>query len=150
GDHRAWSQFAEMYVPLVYGYVRKQGLQDADAADLAQEVLHTVSAAIRTFDYDPARGTFRAWLFTVVRNKLRDWRGRQARPGRGTGESGVQRLLEEQPAPDDERALWEAEFQRQLYAWAAERVSAQVGPSTWQAFHRTAIEGCSGKDVAAE
>ena len=39
----AWSQFVDIYLPLIYGYVRKHGLQDADAADLAQEVLHTVA-----------------------------------------------------------------------------------------------------------
>src|SRR5437868_6432315 len=38
-DGVAWSEFVEVYAPLVYGYARKQGLQDADAADVTQEVL---------------------------------------------------------------------------------------------------------------
>ena len=45
GDADAWRQFVRIYAPVVYGYARKRGLQDADAADLTQEVLHAVTTA---------------------------------------------------------------------------------------------------------
>src|SRR5438132_9043989 len=86
-DSQAWSQFVDLYAPLVYGFARKHGLQDADAADLTQDVLQAVSGGIRRLDYDPRRGPFRAWLFTVVRNKLRNFLAAQKRPGRGTGDT---------------------------------------------------------------
>ncbi|HKB35845.1 MAG TPA: sigma factor, partial [Gemmataceae bacterium] len=38
-DREAWRQFVELYAPLVYRFARRRGLQDADAADLAQDVL---------------------------------------------------------------------------------------------------------------
>src|SRR3954452_21808877 len=69
-DREAWGQFVEIYAPLVYDLARRRGLQDADAADLTQEVLRSVSSAIGRLDYDPARGTFRGWLFTVTRNAI--------------------------------------------------------------------------------
>ena len=72
-DAAAWGQFVELYAPPVYACARRQGLQDADAADLTQDVLRAVSGAFRRGDYDVARGRFRAWLFTVVRNRLRDF-----------------------------------------------------------------------------
>jgi hypothetical protein len=31
-DGAAWTGFVDLYAPLVYGYARKVGLQDADAA----------------------------------------------------------------------------------------------------------------------
>jgi RNA polymerase sigma-70 factor (ECF subfamily) len=68
-DGPAWAQFVEVYAPPVYGFARRQGLQDADAADLTQEVLQTVAAAIRRLDYDRGRGSFRGWLFSVVRSR---------------------------------------------------------------------------------
>src|SRR6201982_2616634 len=77
-DAAAWKEFVELYAPLVYGYARKQGLQDADAADLCQEVLGAVAGAVGRLEYDPQRGAFRNWLFTVVRNKLSNWRSAQA------------------------------------------------------------------------
>src|SRR3954464_229735 len=80
-DEAAWAEFVDLYAPLVYGYARKQGLQDADAADLSQDVLGAVCGAVGRLEYDPRRGAFRNWLFTVVRNKLSNWRrARKNRP----------------------------------------------------------------------
>ena len=63
----AWNDFLDLYGPLVYGYARKQGLQDADAADLSQDVLIAVAGAVGRLEYDPSYGAFRNWLFTAVR-----------------------------------------------------------------------------------
>src|SRR5438067_13267951 len=76
-DEAAWTEFVNLYAPLIYGYLRKQGLQDADAVDLSQEVISAVAGAVGRLDYDPHRGTFRTWLFTVVRRKLSNWRRAQ-------------------------------------------------------------------------
>jgi RNA polymerase sigma factor (sigma-70 family) len=149
-DAGAWRQFGELYEPLVYGYARKHGLQDADAADLTQDVLRLVAGAVRGLDYDPARGSFRGWLFTVVRNQLRKFLHRQQRPGRGTGDTDAQRLLEEQPAPEEEQASWDEEYGRRLFAYAAEVVRGDFQEATWQAFWRTAVEGRPAKLVAEE
>src|ERR1700730_3538749 len=73
-DERAWSQFVDLYAPLVSGYARRHGLKDADAADLMQGVLRSVAIAVRRLDYDPRRGSFRGWLFTIVRNQLATFR----------------------------------------------------------------------------
>jgi RNA polymerase sigma-70 factor (ECF subfamily) len=148
-DDAAWSQFVEIYAPLVYGFARKHGLQDADAADLTQDVLQAVSGGIRRLDYDPRRGTFRGWLFTVVRNKLRNFRAAQNRPGRGTGDSDAQHLLQELPAREqDETAWWDQEYERRVFSWAAEEVRGAFRPATWQAFWQTAVEGKTGPEVA--
>ena len=39
GDEDAWQQFLELYAPVVFRLYRRRGLQDADAADLTQDVL---------------------------------------------------------------------------------------------------------------
>src|SRR6266478_3122201 len=89
-DDAAWREFIDLYAPLVYGYARKQGLQEADAADLSQEVLGAVAGAVNRLDYDPRRGAFRNWLFTVVRRKLSNWRRKTRRkPAEGNGASEV-------------------------------------------------------------
>lgn len=150
-DDDAWSQFVEIYAPLVYGYARKHGLQDADAADLTQDVLQAVSGAIRSFEYDPRRGSFRGWLFTVARNKLRNFLTVQNRPGRGSGDSDVQQRLNELPAREDEQsAWWDEEYERRVFAWASEQVRGRFCESTWQAFWQTAVEGKTGPQAARE
>jgi RNA polymerase sigma factor (sigma-70 family) len=144
-DAPAWGQFVDLYAPPVYACARRHGLQDADAADVTQDVLRAVHGAFRRGDYDPNRGRFRAWLITIVRNKLRDFvtaRGR--RRGDPAG-------LENLPAPNgDPAAIFEQECERRLFAWAAEQVRGRFQPATWQAFWRSAVDGASGKAVAAE
>src|SRR5438105_14026298 len=94
-DHQAWGQFVEIYAPMVYGYALKQGLQDADAADLTQDVLRAVARSAARLNYDPARGTFRGWLFRVVRNELADFGAARRRHRPGSGDTAVKRRLEE-------------------------------------------------------
>src|SRR5262245_33866591 len=149
GDVEAWRQFVRLYAPVVYRYGRRHGLQDADAADLTQEVLRAVSAHVGRLDYDPARGSFRGWLFTVARHKRCDLRARRLRPGQGSGDSGVRAVPEAQPAPE-ERDAWDHDLREAVFAWAVEHVRPAVTPTTWRAFQLTAVEGKSGQEVAAE
>jgi len=149
-DRQAWAQFVELYAPLIYGYARKRGLQDADAADLTQVCLRQVAAHVGSLEYDPSRGTFRGWLFTIVRNRLHDFRNRPRQLHQGSGDSRMQQFLETQPAPQpDETGEWDREYRRGLLAWAAEQVRPEVQEATWQAFWQTAVECKPGKEVAS-
>ena len=147
-DERAWAQFVDLYAPLVYGYARRHGLQDADAADVTQTVLRAVASAIGRFHYDPKRGSFRGWFFTIVRNKVLTFLSNRHDFCQGTGDPATQHLLEAQPAPDQETAAWESEYEQRVFAWAVEQVRPHVHESTWQAFWQTAVEGRSAKEVA--
>src|SRR5690242_10686647 len=69
-DVDAWREFVQIYGPVVYRFARNRGLQDADAADLMQDVLRSVARNAPKMEYDPGRGTFRGWLYTVTRNKI--------------------------------------------------------------------------------
>ena len=55
-DRAAWQQFVQLYGSLVYGFARQRGLQDADAADLTQEVFLAVARAMGRWRYDPQLG----------------------------------------------------------------------------------------------
>ena len=148
-DERAWSEFLEIYGPLVRRLAQRRGLQEADAADLAQEVFRAVAGAIDRYDPDPARGSFRAWLFRIARNLMVNLLASQRRHPRGSGDSDVARALEQQPAPEgEETILFEGEYRRRLFAWAAERVRPEFRPATWQAFWRTGVEGQEPAAVA--
>jgi len=150
-DQRAWGEFVEVYSPLVYGFARKQGLQDADAVDLTQEVLRVVSRSIGRLDYDAERGSFRGWLFTIVRNELKDWFAKQRSAVVGTGDSSDARQILEIPNSSDELSgLWEREHQQRVFTWATDRIRSEVSESTWQAFWKSTVENQSGKVIAAE
>lgn len=146
-DDEAWSQFVDIYAPLVYGFARKHGLQDADAADLTQDVLRGVARGAGQLAYDRERGTFRGWLFTVARNALCNFLIVQKRQIQGSGDSDVKEMLENQPASEDE-AAWDLDYEKRLFTWAAERVRHEFKDSTWQAFWRTAVQGETVKETA--
>lgn len=151
-DHDAWVRFVDLYGPLIYGFLRKRGLQDADAADLTQDVLRQVASAVKDFDYDTTRGSFRSWLLTIVQNRhISRWRkeGHREQP---VGDSQAHRRLNEIPQPEnsDLSSEWDADYERQLFHYSANLVRQDFTPTTWQAFWKTAVDGQSGKDVADE
>jgi len=88
-DEESWRTFVSIYAPLIYRSCRRRGLQDADAADVGQEVLVQVARSIRDFEYQPGRGRFRDWLGAVVRNMVGKFLENQVRGVRGAvvGES---------------------------------------------------------------
>ena len=129
---------------------RKRGLQDADAADLMQDVMRSVSSAIGRLDYDRNQGTFRGWLFTITRNKIFNFlSARRLRP-QGSGDSTTNRLLDSQPDSSDGSDTWEMEYQRRLAALAMDRVKSEFQDNTWRAFWLTAVEGVAAADAASK
>ena len=147
-DTAAWHQFVELYGRLVYGFARDRGLQDADAADLTQEVFLDLAPKAGRWRYEPGRGSFRAWLFGVTRHKLARFFERRGAAAVG-GTAANQRLAEE-PTAEDLEAGWEKEFRQQLFRVAAAKIEGEFAPNTWRAFWRTAVDGAEGAAVAAE
>jgi len=150
GDEVAWSQFVDLYGPLVYGFLRGKGLQDADVADLTQDVLRQVSVSVKSLEYDAQRGSFRSWLFTVVLNRLRNFQRDEAVRARGAGGTDAWEQLN---ALSDEAASespvdWDRAYERQLFHYAASLIRRDFSPATWQAFWMTAVDEQPAKDVA--
>src|SRR5262245_16649043 len=138
-DRVAWGEFVHLYAPLIHAYGQRRGLQDSDAADLTQEVLRCLARAAPDFQYDPARGSFRGWLFTVTRNALRKLAARKAQQAGGSGDTQVRQILEQQPDPATDEEHWRREYQWNLFQWASAKVRAEFREPTWLAFWRTAV-----------
>ena len=148
-DPDAWVRLTELYGPLLDQWCSRAGLQQADAADVKQEVFAAVLNGIGGFRHDRPGDTFRGWLYAVTRNKIRD----RARRGEAQGPGGTDaqiriaslpanELEEELPAdPDSERAQ---------YLRAIELVRGEFEPKTWDAFLRVTVDGRNAADVALE
>jgi RNA polymerase sigma factor (sigma-70 family) len=148
-DEVAWREFVELYEPLVYRLARGKGLQDSDARDICQEVLHAVARAAERWDSDPARGSFRGWLSRVTRNLVINFLARREEPG--TGRTSMVELLEAQPKNDlSVSDLFDVEFRRRVFHWAAEKVEKDFTKDTWQAFWRSAVDGETPGQVAQD
>lgn len=146
GDGEAWDEFVGFYTPLIHRYCQRRGLQDADAADVTQEVMLAVSGAIGRFELKPIKGAFQSWLFRITHNTFVDFLDRRRRDLHGGG-TAAHRILEAQPNPgaDD---LWNREHQRWMFEWACCQVRGEFEETTWQAFWRTAVDNLKGDEVA--
>lgn len=142
GDQAAWQTFVEIYQPLIVGQCRKSGMQAADAEEICQEVLARVAESIRKFDYDPQRGRFRGWLYTVVRSRISAYFA-----GKPRQRSASDATLAAAPAAISEPD-WEREYVDRLFDWACQRARGDVKPNT--SFQATAVENRPVEVVAAE
>lgn len=140
-DNDAWQQFLDLYGQTIFQFVRSRGLQDADAADLVQEVFRRVGNAIGRLDYEKQKGGFRAWLFTITRNCLNTFFKKRQKTIQGINDSNPAATLGQLASSKDELdERWEMEFQRQLMAKAIEVIRPKTEPNTWAAFEMTAVQ----------
>jgi RNA polymerase sigma-70 factor (ECF subfamily) len=145
-DAEAWRTFVDLYLPLVYRYCRKRGLQDADARDVSQQVLASVHRAIDKFEYDPQRGRFRGWLGTIAAHEIGRYLARDRRPGKGGGGGAGNHLAEQAGGEVD--SAWQEEFNAHIFASALDRVKPGFDELTWQAFDRTWLGDADPQEVA--
>jgi RNA polymerase sigma-70 factor (ECF subfamily) len=152
-DPAAWDRFARLYGPLVYGWCRRAGLRDDDAADVAQEVFRGVAVGIDQFRRDRSGDSFRGWLRGIARHKLLDHYRRVAgQPDAAGGSAALVRLgqVASDPAADDPPPGEAARDLALLARRAMDLVRTDFHEATWRAFWETAVEGRPPADVAAE
>jgi RNA polymerase sigma-70 factor (ECF subfamily) len=127
-------------------------LQGDDAADVAQEVFGVLVARIVDFRRDRPNDTFRGWLRTITRNKIRDHFRHRVRSVVGQGGSDANQLLAQvaQALPETPSSELEDAEGRALDQAVVELVRASVEPHTWQAFWMVSIEGRPAAHVADE
>lgn len=147
-DQEAWSEFVEIYRPVIWRLARGKGLQEADAQDLVQQVLLNVSRAVAQWQPDSERARFRTWLNRVAENAI--WNALcRRRPDRGSGNSEIHAILDLHP--DDaaaDTALLRLEHRREVFRWAARQVRPEFQAHTWDAFWLTAVEDWDIERVA--
>lgn len=150
-SQEAWQRLIEIYSPLLHHWLLRFEVEKADADDLTQEVLLTVSREIPRFQHSGRAGAFRSWLRTILVNRLRDfWRSKKYGPVAAGGSSWVEQL--EQLADESSNASreWNLEHDRHVMAQLLESVRPRFEPKTWEAFHRQMFEGQRADIVAAD
>ena len=150
-DEEGWRQFTELYGPLIYSWCRYSKLGPEDSADIMQDVFRAVLVNVAEFKKDGNGGSFRGWLWTITRNKVRDYCRIRDGKAQATGGSNGQRRLLEQP---DDQVSDSSHSSLPGTAGLAFRVlkiiQSEVKETTFSAFWRTAIDGVDPSVVAEE
>jgi RNA polymerase sigma-70 factor, ECF subfamily len=131
-----WNRFAELFTPLLYDWARRLVPDEAEAADLVQDVFLRLVRALPHFQHN-RRESFRGWLFTLLRNCWRD-RIRRRQRGAAAGDAA----LAEQPDPQGDPAdrLAEDDYREQLTRRTLQILQRDFQPATWQAFWGCLVE----------
>jgi RNA polymerase sigma-70 factor (ECF subfamily) len=127
-------------------------VQSQDALDVGQEVFRAVFDHIADFRKERPSDSFRGWLWTITRNKIRDhYRDQKARIQAAGGSHAQDRLAaipDEPPVspPGDETGGANAALRHR----AMEMVRAGSEERTWKAFWRVNVDGLTAAEVAQE
>ena len=158
-DHDSWEQFLSIYSSIVRDYCFQRRLQPTDVEDVVQEVMARVCKSIRSFEYDPQKGRFRAWLGTIAANQIKTLLSKRAKNnGRPTDTLSAAKNLDSnndagnmeagESAYTDPDSEWVAIFSEKIFRTACCRVRPTVTDLAWECFQATWIRDQDATEVA--
>jgi RNA polymerase sigma-70 factor (ECF subfamily) len=150
-DDASWKRFLDLYTPLLERWLRQSGVDDADAADLLQEVFATLVRELPSFEHNARTGAFRCWLRTILVNRVRCfWTDRRAAPVTADSRDILRDLDRLEDPTSDLSKLWDRQHDTFLARRVLELIEKDFTASTWHAFRRLVLEGAKPAAVAAE
>lgn len=151
-DSGAWCEIVDLYGPLIAHWCRRCGLESHSAADCVQEVFASVAFSIEMFAPTRSSGSFRAWLWTITRNKVLDHLRKQSRhpqvPGGSTAAGVLLQIVDASTVPEQE-PTGDEQLQSLIHR-ALQQVQNEFEQVTWRGFWRSVIDGVPTDMVAAE
>jgi RNA polymerase sigma factor (sigma-70 family) len=153
-DRESWSTFLDLYSRLLYNVARRAGCGESDAQDIVQETVVAVAREIPRFVYDPARGSFKQWLFRIARRRIADhFRRTYRQPPRSPISLELmeddEAVLPPAAAVSDLDLAWDEEWERSIFAAAVERVRTTANPRHFQVFDYCVLKAWPAGKVAA-
>ena len=137
-DQASWQDFFDTYWKLIHSVARKSGLNEAEAQDVVQETMISVSKRMPDFSYDRSIGSFKHWLLNLTRWRINDQLRRRApNTAHPSGEdSTTTGEVEAIADPSSVRLeeLWDAEWEKNLLNAAIAKVKRQIDPQKYQIF----------------
>ncbi|MCX6896130.1 MAG: sigma-70 family RNA polymerase sigma factor [Verrucomicrobia bacterium] len=146
-DQSSWENFFEIYWKLIYRFAIKSGLTEEEAQDVVQETMSAVARHMPSFKYDPAVGSFKAWLLNMTRWRISDQRAkRQQVVCAESNSTEVNGVLD--PSSQYLEAAWNAEWEQHMMEAAMARVRRNLDPQKYQIFDFCVNKGWPPEKVA--
>ncbi len=148
-DSQAWQTLVDLYGPLVAHWCYRCKLDSHATADCVQDVFAAVAKSLENYQPSNKSGSFRAWLWTITGNKIRDHLRSERRHVEAIGGSTALANLQQVVEVPDEEPTADVELER-LVARGLESVRQDVEPQTWAIFQRAVLDQISTALVADE
>jgi RNA polymerase sigma-70 factor (ECF subfamily) len=146
-NRTAWLDFDARYRRIIEGFARRLGLDEHDAADVAQQTLVEFARDYQAGRYDRAKGRLSAWIMGIARHRAVDL---QRATGRRKQQRGTSALLD--VAERELTRIWDTERDQTVFdrALAELRENSRTSPRTMRVFELVAIRGVPAADVAEQ
>jgi len=156
-DQASWQVFFDTYWRLIYNVATQGGLTPTEAEEVVQQTMISVAKHMPAFKYDPALGSFKAWLLTMTRWRMTDQlRKRQplleyhdlpAEHDADADNKGPALTASSHVAAELEQ-LWDAEWEKNLLAAAIAKARRELDPKQYQIFDCHVNKGWTPERVA--
>lgn len=137
-DKNAFAQLFTFFAPRVKAYLLRLGANDAQAEELAQDVLVTVWRKAGLFDRTQASAS--TWIFRIARNRRIDALRRESKPDLDPYDPSLLPPMEARP--DDAVSASEQEAQ-------VREAIKDLPPEQLELLQLAFFEGLSHRDIAA-
>ncbi len=150
-DSSAWSELVELYGPLIAHWCLRCGLHSHASADCVQEVFLAVHRSLGSYQPQAASGSFRAWLWTITRNKIRDVLRKSQWPavGGSTAHANLQQLSSDPVELCLDQPSSAADL-HSLVARALQQIQVDFEARTWEIFLRSVVDQVPTQLVAQQ
>ena len=156
-DKSSWDEFYDLYHDLIFSVARRAGLSETEAAEVVQDTLLSVAKKMPGFIYDPAKDSFKGWLLTLTRWRMRNQLAKRSRMV--AQQPRISRSQEEEeprtatiegipdPTGPELESIWEKEWETRVLETALARIKRQVQPQHYEIYHLHVVLGQPVREV---
>jgi RNA polymerase sigma-70 factor, ECF subfamily len=142
GDQEGWTRFVKIYTPLCFEFARRLGIPESEQPDVVQEMMVRVLRGIGSFERR-SDGSFRGWLFRLLKNAWIDWLRRNA-PSLQVADKQVFEASQADPL----KLIAEQEYRQYMLRRVHELVLAEFPTSNQVVFQHVVIDQHPPEEVA--
>jgi RNA polymerase sigma-70 factor (ECF subfamily) len=140
-DRAAWERFCERFHQPLQAFARKNGLDESESEDVAQESLMAFAEAYRHGEYDRTSGRLSSWLFGIAWRRIDHARRKSDRREDHVRLQATETAQWMQiEAPKEVSPEWEAVWERSMLEQSLRQVRKEFEPATFRVFEMIVLE----------
>jgi RNA polymerase sigma-70 factor (ECF subfamily) len=140
-DRAAWDRFSERFHRPLQAFARKNGLDDSECEDVAQESLMAFAEAYRRGECDRRQGRLSSWLFGIAWRRIDHARRKSDRREdhlrlQATETAAWMRI----EAVGEVSPEWQEVWERSMLEHSLRQVRKEFEPATFRVFEMIVLE----------